>query len=109
MQPHLKSTIAGCSSDSTIHSVQVKCTRGSETLTMTTDIIRTNGIQTIQLPEGFQFDGDIVSIRREGNSVILEPVKPTTWPPGFFEAIRIDDPAFERPPQGAAPKLPALD
>jgi hypothetical protein len=23
------------------------------------------------------------------------------WPPGFFERIRIDDPAFVRPPQGS--------
>jgi hypothetical protein len=38
--------------------------------------------------------------RREGEAVILEPVKPSSWPPGFFVRIRIDEPAFTRPEQG---------
>ena len=31
------------------------------------------------------------------------------WPTGFFEEIRIDDPAFQRPAQGEAPAIAALD
>ncbi len=31
------------------------------------------------------------------------------WPEGFFEEIRIDDPAFVRPPQGTAPAIQPLD
>ena len=41
--------------------------------------------------------------------IILEPVKPGNWPENFFEAIRIDDPTFDRPDQGATPPLPPLD
>jgi virulence-associated protein VagC len=75
----------------------------------TAKIVRTEGTQAVKLPEGFQFEGDVVSIRREGDAVILEPVKPATWPVGFFDAIRIDDPAFERPEQGTVPPVPSLD
>ena len=31
------------------------------------------------------------------------------WPDGFFEAIRIEDAAFARPPQGSAPEIRLLD
>lgn len=75
----------------------------------TAEILRDNGVQTVKLPEGFQFEGDAVSIRREGDAVILEPLKPATWPPGFFESIRIDDPAFTRPEQGKVPSAPSFD
>jgi antitoxin VapB len=75
----------------------------------TAEIIRTDGSQAVKLPEGFQFEGDAVSIRREGESVILEPVKSGSWPAGFFEKIRIDDAAFVRPPQGSVPQAPVLD
>ena len=50
----------------------------------TAEIIRTDGSQSVKLPEGFQFEGDTVSIRREEELVILEPVKKASWPPGFF-------------------------
>jgi len=73
------------------------------------EIVRADGAQLVKLPEGFQLEGDIVSIRRQGKAIVLEPVKPATWPPGFFEQIRIDDPAFARPPQGQVPPAPRLD
>lgn len=76
---------------------------------ITTEIIRTDATQAVKLPEGFRFEGDMVSIRREGDAVILEPVKPSSWPPGFFESIRIDDPAFKRPEQGPVPPAPSFD
>ncbi len=75
----------------------------------TAEIIRTDATQAVKLPDGFHFEGDRVSIRREGEAVILEPVKPSSWPPGFFESVRIDDPAFERPEQGQVPCPPSLD
>ncbi len=75
----------------------------------TVEIIHTDGTQAVKLPDGFHFEGDTVSIRREGEAVILEPVKPATWPPGFFDSIRIDDPAFTRPEQGQVPLAPSLD
>ena len=41
-----------------------------------------------------------------GDHIELKPcgkTPPDAWPPGFFERIAIDDPAFARPPQGAMP------
>ncbi len=37
--------------------------------------------------------------------VLFEPENGagSSWPEGFFEAIRIEDAAFARPPQGNAP------
>jgi len=69
----------------------------------TAQVIETNAGQAVQIPDEFRFKADTVSIRRDGAAVILEPVKPLKWPEGFFESIRIDDPAFARPPQGAMP------
>ncbi len=75
----------------------------------TAEIVDIGNVQAVKLPSGFRFDTDTVSIRREGEAVILEPVKPSTWPEGFFEAIRIDDPKFVRPDQGRAPPVPPLN
>ena len=35
--------------------------------------------------------------------------RPAAWPAGFFDEIRIDDPAFQRPVQGEVPAMAALD
>jgi antitoxin VapB len=75
----------------------------------TAQIVRTDATQAVKLPDEFHFEGDSVSIRREGEAVILEPIKPSSWPPGFFDRIRIDDPAFARPEQGEVPRAPSLD
>jgi len=73
------------------------------------EIVRTDGSQWVKLPEDYHLEGDTVSIRRQGEAIVLEPVRPTTWPPGFFDRIHIDDPAFTRPPQGPVPPAPKLD
>jgi antitoxin VapB len=75
----------------------------------TAEVVETNQGQAVRLPTEFRFESSMVAIRREGEAVILEPVKPSTWPKGFFEQIRIDDPCFARPDQGDAPPAPALD
>ena len=75
----------------------------------TTEVISIDGRQAVSLPDEFRFTDATVSIRKEGEAVILEPVKPSTWPTRFFEDIRIDDPAFARPPQGETPPAPAID
>ena len=43
--------------------------------------------------------------------VLFEPENAAgnSWPDGFFEAIRIEDAAFIRPPQGNAPDIRPLD
>lgn len=75
----------------------------------TAEVVNVGGSQVVKLPEGFHFETGIVSIRQEGEAVILEPIKPSAWPDGFFEAIRISDPKFARPEQGFAPPVPSLD
>ena len=40
---------------------------------------------------------DHIELRPSGKSA------PEAWPPGFFDRIAIDDPAFARPPQGKMP------
>ncbi|MBI4863340.1 MAG: AbrB/MazE/SpoVT family DNA-binding domain-containing protein [Candidatus Riflebacteria bacterium] len=62
--------------------------------------------QSVRLPKAFRFEGTEVSIRKEGEAVVLEPVKSRSWPEGFFESIRIRDGKFERPPQGGLPDAP---
>jgi antitoxin VapB len=82
----------------------------SESRTMkTTEVISVDGRQAVRLPDEFRFAEDTVSVRREGDAVILEPVKSNTWPAGFFETIRIDDLALVRPPQGETPPAPAIE
>ena len=68
-----------------------------------------DGEQLVKLPAEFHFDATRISIRKEGEAVVLEPIKPTSWPAGFFENICVADPSFGRPPQGDAPPVPALD
>jgi len=74
----------------------------------TAEIVQSGGAQLVKLPKESHVEGDTVVIRHEGNAIILEPLKPTAWPPGFFERIHIEDPAFERPPQGPVPPAPNL-
>jgi virulence-associated protein VagC len=73
------------------------------------EIVWADGAQMVKLPEGFLLEGRAVSIRRQGDAVVLEPIKPATWPVGFFEQIHIADPAFVRPPQGDMPDAPRWD
>jgi len=73
------------------------------------DVVDAGGEQIVRLPPGFHLQGTQVSVRREGDSVVLEPVKPARLPEGFFESIRIDDPAFCRPDQGEMPPAPDFD
>lgn len=72
------------------------------------EVIELQGMQAIKLPAEFRVLGNEVSIRKAGDAIILEPVKSMTWPAGFFEEIRIEDPAFVRPEQGVTPAVPVL-
>ena len=64
--------------------------------------------QAVRLPKEFRFEGKEVSIHREGEAVVLLPMKPARWPRNFFRRITISDPAFGRPEQGEMPRIPAL-
>lgn len=52
---------------------------------MATAKLFTNGrSQAVRLPKEFRFEGREVSVRREGDAVILEPLKPRAWPKGYW-------------------------
>ena len=75
----------------------------------TMEIVETENGQAVPLPEGFRFSTRTVSIRRDGEAVILTPVKSSPWPERFFDSIRIDDLALTRPGQGPIPPAARLD
>lgn len=72
---------------------------------MTTTIFQNGRSQAVRLPKEFRLPGERVSVRRVGDGVLLEPLKATAWPEGWFEAVIIADPALERPAQGGLPPV----
>jgi len=72
---------------------------------MTTTLFTNGRSQAVRIPKELRFEGKEVSIRRLGDGVLLVPVKASTWPEGFFESIRINDPRFTRPDQGEVPPI----
>ena len=77
-------------------------------MSKTAEILNTTQGQMVILPPEMRFEGSTVAARQDGAAVILEPLRLDAWPPGFFESIRIDDPAFCRADQGELPAAPAL-
>ncbi len=65
--------------------------------------------QSVRLPKEFRLPGRLVSIRKVGDGVLLEPLKESDWPEGYFKKIVIKDKRFERPPQGSTPPAIALE
>jgi len=63
--------------------------------------------QTVRLPKTAHLPATVF-VRQQGDSVVLEPAKPKTWPKDFFESIHISDPGFERPGQGELPPVKNL-
>ncbi|HEV2851629.1 MAG TPA: type II toxin-antitoxin system VapB family antitoxin [Thermoanaerobaculia bacterium] len=57
--------------------------------------------QAVRLPREYRFSRDVeeVSIRREGEQIILEPVKQEDWPEEFWQAFGDMPEGFERGPQ----------
>ena len=43
--------------------------------------------QAVRLPKEFRFPGHEVSIRREGEAVILEPLRRDVWPRGYWQRL----------------------
>lgn len=54
----------------------------------------------MRLPKELNAREGEISITRQGNRWIVEPVKTREWPKDFFKQIKITDPDFERPDQG---------
>ena len=58
--------------------------------------------QTVRLPKSVHLPATVF-VRQEGETVVLEPAKPKTWPEGFFDSVHVTDPAFERPERVRSP------
>jgi len=57
-------------------------------------LFKSGGSQAVRLPKEFRFEGDRVSIRREGDRVILEPIRKFKTEQevlDWLETIRIPD------------------
>ena len=62
--------------------------------------------QAIRLPKEFRFQTDTVIVRREGSSVVVEPVH--EWPDGYVESFAGVPDDFTRPHQGKVDKRSPL-
>ena len=43
--------------------------------------------QAVRLPKEFRLGDAKVNIRKEGNLIILEPIKKREWPKGYWEFV----------------------
>ena len=72
----------------------------------TTTLLQNGDSQAVRLPKDFRLPGKEVSIRRLGTGFLIEPIRETSWPEGYFDAILIDDKAFAPPDQKTTPSSP---
>ncbi len=70
-------------------------------MTTMAKILRSAHSQAVQLPKAFRFPREIeeVEVRRQGDRLILEPVRPREWPESFWQAFGGMPEGFERPVQ----------
>ena len=52
----------------------------------TAKLFRNGRSQAVRLPKEYRFEGNEVSIHREGERVVLEPLKRRAWPKGYWES-----------------------
>jgi antitoxin VapB len=72
----------------------------------TAKLFRNGRSQAVRLPKEFRFEGEEVAIRREGDSVILEPLRPRAWPRGYWRSWGKASRSLEAPeplPPGGTP------
>lgn len=43
--------------------------------------------QAVRLPKAFRFSSNEVSIRRDGDAVVLEPLEKRRWPDGYWKSF----------------------
>lgn len=67
-------------------------------------LFRNGRSQAVRLPKEFRFPGEEVSVRREGEAVILEPIGPSRWPRGYWRRLGEMHPDTE-----TAPMRPVLE
>jgi virulence-associated protein VagC len=54
----------------------------------TAKLFRNGRSQAVRLPKEFRFPGDEVTLRREGDAVVIEPVRRQRWPRGYWSRLR---------------------
>lgn len=67
----------------------------------TAKVFQSGNSQAVRLPKDFRFPSGVeeVSIRRQGDRLILEPLERESWPENFWQAFGAMSPDFERPRQ----------
>ena len=63
----------------------------------TAKLFRNGRSQAVRLPKEFRFEGEEVSVRREGKRVILEPPVRRRWPRGYWKSWGKLSADFEAP------------
>lgn len=61
-------------------------------------VFMTGRSQAIRLPKEFRFDTATVLVHREGNMVVLEPIR--EWPADYVDSFTGVPDDFDRPAQG---------
>ena len=73
---------------------------------MIAKIFKSGNSLALRLPKELCAKVGEVRVEAAGDRWVVTPVKPASWPPGFFESIRLEDPtSFERPSQGKHRKI----
>jgi virulence-associated protein VagC len=67
---------------------------------MIAKVFKSGNSMALRLPRELNPKAGEVSIEPAGNAWLIEPVKSTSWPRGFFDQILITSPGFKRAPQG---------
>lgn len=62
----------------------------------TAQVIYFEGQQAIQLPPEFTVRADALAIRKDGDAIVLEPIKPADWPAGLNRSPTIRGRDFAR-------------
>lgn len=76
-----------------------------DSLMSTATVKLEKGHCTVHLPPEISVPEGEVSVRLDGKTLVLEPLKKEQWPADFFEAIHISDETFVRPPQPPMPPI----
>lgn len=68
---------------------------------VTAKIFKSGNSQAVRLPKEFRFPAGIeeVAVRRQGERLILEPIRHEDWPEDFWQAFGKMSEDFERPQQ----------
>ncbi len=68
---------------------------------MIAKIFKSGNSLALRLPKELRAEVGEVRVEAAGDRWVVTPLKPASWPRGFFKRIRLEDPSpFKRPSQG---------